>query len=204
MFSLVIVVLIIAVSLDTISNRNNLLPRVGRTFVDSTGIKWRVLTRDSNGNTLIITEYAQGAGNSRRVRYNLQNIYSCLSESDISLELSRWFTDMLAPELQKIALPVGNINENQITVPRITNAGLSTPENTLFILSISEVNKYNRRGRLLRGNQIHSWWLRSPSNDISYPIAAVKGDTIWEISKARADDFLFFRPALWTRNYISK
>ena len=219
-----------------------LVPGVGRTFTDSSGIEWRVLTKDSNGNKLIITEDAHGGPYGKRplgwspetiayfgwtteylaVAYNNRNVYSRLSHSDtLRDELNAWFTDRLAPELKEIALPVENVDNDVRLEPngierfdateyrsfrtehgpegisRASN-GSATPENSLFVLSISEVNQYKRRGRLLRRGQNRSWWLRSPglyANSVAYV------DTISDvfIYSSPANNGLHIRPALWTR-----
>ena len=200
-------------------------------FIDSTGIAWRVLTEDNNGNRLIITEYVYGL-----VAYNSTNIYSFLENSDgLRIALKNWFTETLAPELKVIALPVENVNNDVQLKPRDGNTkcpnesleileafsnraafengpdgwtkagvGVATPENSLFVLSISEVNKYidfgtlNKQG-FLPSYQPTSWWLRSPGSHVMDPIAVMcTSDSDGpRIISGPATEKHGFRPALW-------
>jgi len=197
-------------------------------FMDSTGITWRVLAEDNDGNRLIITEHVHGLS-----QYNTTNIYSLLGNSDgLRAALNRW---PLAPELRAMALPVHNVNNdariepvpligwemwqtpealaNEIEPQGMTSAGvgMATPENSLFVLSVSEVNEYLRRGTLNKQGYEYrghgrfipvSWWLRSPGVCDERPIAYVKwfeSNRDWMFETVWATESIGFRPALWIK-----
>jgi len=194
-------------------------------FVDSAGITWRVLTEDANGNRLIITEYVQGG-----TQYNTTDIFTPLSQSDgMRPALDAWFADMLAPELKELALPTENVdsdvrieakpidgfafyeasgalrNEREPAGLTTAGAGEATPENSLFILSISEVNEYLRRGTLNMQSYFYggvmptSWWLRSPGTRAG-TVSMVwwrESERRWHFDNISATVEVGFRPALW-------
>ncbi|HSV86682.1 MAG TPA: DUF6273 domain-containing protein [Levilinea sp.] len=134
-------------------------PESAERFTDSTGVEWRVLTEDADGNKLIITEHAHGVTgrDGETVAYNSTNNYTRLGESDmLRPALNIWFTNILAPELKEIALPAENVDndvrfepggtewQSENSLEGLTRAGdgIALPENALFVLSISEVNQY--------------------------------------------------------------
>jgi len=202
-------------------------------FTDSTGIVWRVLTTDENGNRLIITEHVHGM-----TQYNTTNTYTFLTQSNgLQPALSEWFTENLAPELRAVALPAENVDNDVRTEPmpidgreraqanmdfRTENAaagftragyGMATPENSLYILSVSEVNEFRRRGSLNKEGYIYihyrntnlptSWWLRSPGVCELSTVAIVwwhASDRIWFFEAVSANERFGFRPALWIQS----
>lgn len=195
-----------------------------KVFTDSTGIEWRVLAENEDGNLLLITEHVHGI-----TQYNSANAYTFLGQSDrLRPALDEWFTDSLAPELKEAALEAQNVNNDVrstaesegidffgVAVHENEKAGWSvaggkaTQENPLFILSISEVNKYTRLGSLNMQGMAHivehdlyapaAWWLRSPGSSVEAPVAIVSaGDTnSARITAAPATEKYGFRPALW-------
>jgi len=203
------------------------------TFTDSTGVKWRVLAEDNDGNRLIITEYVQGMA-----QYNTVNRYTILCQSDgLRYVLNTWFAYTLAPELRDVAQPVKNVDSDVRTEPTLINnwSRWQTPEafatendlsgmtaagtgeamstNALFVLSVSEVNEYVRRGTLNKGGYMYlmthsrympvSWWLRSPGVDNASTIAFVRwfeSNRRWHFEAVDATEVLGFRPALWIRS----
>jgi len=202
------------------------------TFIDSRGISWVVLTVDENGNKLVITEHVHGM-----TKYNTENIYTFLGDSDdLRLALNEWFVNQLAPELEAVALPVENVNNDVRRSPRggdinhpqisldihnafvrdstentsdglsMAGSGIATADNAIFILSISEVNKYRRTLNVTanafnRENDFSvSWWLRSPGMHTNSPVAIMNyrdSDNDSIISSVPADETYGFRPALW-------
>jgi hypothetical protein len=170
-------------------------------------------------------------------QYNSTNSYTRLSESkELRPALNKWFADTLAPELKEVALPVESVDNDVRLEPGgfvdiheayrlmagenepagLTSAGVgdATPGNSLFVLSISEVNEYVRLGTLnIQGMALvywsdlddhyvrASWWLRSPGYSTAYPVAIVgAGDTSGaRLSIASATEIHGFRPALWVR-----
>ena len=208
-------------------------------FTDSTGVQWRVLAEDGNGNQLIITEYVHGfvQDNSSYglVQYNSSNVYTFLGQSDgLRIALNTWFVDTLAPELRENALPAGNVdNDVRLTIGASANenvaevffvvtvheneaagwtvaaTGTASPENSLFVLSISEVNKYSNLGTLNVQGMVRvvpeghfvpaAWWLRSPGISSEGPVALMSaGDTDGaRITAVPASEKYGFRPALW-------
>jgi len=171
------------------------------------------------------------------VSYNSTDVYTFLGQSDVlKLALDDWFIVKLAPELKEIALPVENINNDVRTEPGANEVnshdtffdvavfenesagwtsagtGIATADNTLFVLSISEVNKYKNYGTLNiegvttiwneRANDffISAWWLRSPSYSTLAPMVCIRtdnSDKSWFISIRNANRPSGFRPALW-------
>ncbi|MCL1881877.1 MAG: hypothetical protein FWF76_06840 [Oscillospiraceae bacterium] len=195
---------------------------VGTTFTDNTGIEWRILTIDKNGNKLIITESAFGP-----VQYNSTNVYTRLGDSDVLRPaLNEWFVYELASELKERALPAMNL-DNDVRLSPSSNVderlrenssegltyageGEATAENSLFVLSLSEVNQYNRAGEFLggmmgffgRNERLGVGWLRSPGVSYKSPnlqtLVGEHHDTDGPlITPATADYYGYFRPALW-------
>jgi len=198
-------------------------------FTDSTGVQWRVLAEDEKGNQLIITEHVHGL-----VQYNSSNVYTFLGQSDgLRIALNAWFVDTLAPELRENALPAENVdNDVRLTIGASANenvaevfygvtaheneaagwtvaaTGTASPENSLFVLSISEANKYSNLGTLnVQGKRFAdeghlvqaAWWLRSPGGSSDSPVALMWAcDSVGAyVSIASATSKYGFRPALW-------
>jgi hypothetical protein len=158
-------------------------PESAGRFTDSTGIEWRVLTEDADGNKLIITEHAHGVDGryGETVVYNSTNDYTRLGESDVLRPaLNRWFTNTLAPELKNNALPAENVDndvrfepsgiewQSENSLEGLTRAGdgIAMPENALFVLSISEVNQYFTNFPSNITLKITNRVLRRPSRDL--------------------------------------
>lgn len=76
-------------------------------FTDSTGVEWRVLTTDKDGNKLIITEHIHGTKHIedlglQGVQYNNKNTYTRLNDSDgLKPALKQWFAKNLSLELKE-------------------------------------------------------------------------------------------------------
>ncbi|MBT9141335.1 MAG: hypothetical protein DDT30_01924 [Dehalococcoidia bacterium] len=162
-------------------------------------------------------------------QFNSKNVYTRLGQSDVlRFALDTWFTNILAPELKEIALPAGNVNndvwltpgggslfheraahENETSGLTFAATGTASPENSLFILSISEVNKYHSLGTLNKQGVVYlieygiyvpaEWWLRSPGSCLVAPVTIMTaGDTTGAfIDAATATESYSFRPALW-------
>ncbi|MBS3902010.1 MAG: hypothetical protein KGZ54_08345 [Dethiobacter sp.] len=202
-----------------------------RVFTDSTGVQWRILFEDEDGYQLIITEYVHGL-----TQYNSINVYTFLGKSDrLGPALNAWFANTLAPELREVALVAENVNndvrltaegygltaEDDVlkfhaevvhengTAGWSVAGGTASQESRLFILSISEVNKYVTLGTLnMQGMEYliehglyvpAGWWLRSPGSNVKSPVAIMSaGDTDGaRIVAAPATEKSGFRPALW-------
>lgn len=196
-----------------------------RVFTDSTGVQWRILSENEDGNQLIIAEHVHGL-----TQYNSINVYTFLGQSDrLRPALDAWFANTLAPELKEVALDAENVNndvrltaegdvenffeevihENGTAGWSIAASGTTSPENSLFILSISEVNKYVTLGTLNMQGMTYliehdlyapaAWWLRSPGSSAEDSVAIMSaGDTNGaKITAAPATEKYGFRPALW-------
>ena len=219
--AIITVILIGFIGLGIFDNTNS-----SPIFTDSTGIEWRILNQDDSGNMLIITERAHGViggcceelpcMRGGIVAYSTINNYKRLNESDVlRYALNEWFKYALATELKEVALPAKNIDndvrsepgglgwemENSLEGLSAAGAGSATPENSLFILSISEVNQYFGSRKALQGICLRSWWLRSPGGDAERPIAYVRVDTEAFIWHVEATESMWFRPALWIKNF---
>jgi|GEM_PF-3717962 len=149
---------------------------VGERFTDANGISWTVLTIDENGNRLIATHNHLLPS----VQYHSVNTFVTLSNSDGARPALNAFWNTIDPALRVAARPAAGIDTDVFSAPTYRNlpaenapAGLTfvnpanppvTANNALFILSLSEYNRYNPpTGRpLTMGNQQYSIWLRSP------------------------------------------
>ncbi len=207
-------------------------------FTDSTGVEWRVLTTDKDGNKLIITEHIHGTKHIedlglQGVQYNNKNTYTRLNDSDgLKPALKQWFAKNLSLELKERALPVENMDndvrkelntvedsseehmaiydENEQEGWTTAGSGIATPENSIFVLSISEVNQYESLGTLNIQNVQYKvenpnpyilayWWLRSPGSGTDTVAIMSEADTTREaiFTSVSATAKIGFRPALW-------
>lgn len=185
---------------------------LGGTFTDSEGIVWRVLNRDDDGNRLIITQHVHGVG----TPYHSVNTFVRLHDSDrLRPALNEWFGG-IAPEVMRFALPAENLENDVRSVPGGTapwaaensaagwtsaGEGVANGENALFVLSVSEANRYAsvlNLGAPTTGGSSATWWLRSPGAAGS--VANVNWDGA--LRGAAADGNATstshgFRPAMW-------
>ena len=152
------------------------------TFIDSSGMHWRVLRNDGNGNSLIIADRVRDAGTP------VINRWATLNEMMRTHLLENW---TLAPEIAALALlPVGadtdvrteltsgsflNLPSNENGAAGITTPGAqaTTPNEGLFIFSISEANEYFGNNASRAANSASAphvptgWYLRSPG--VTFP-----------------------------------
>lgn len=195
---------------------------LGGTFKDSNGNLWRVLAIDEGGRKLIITEQIHGLG----TMYHHPNSYVRLQDtSHLRPALNDWYENNLGPELQERALTALNLENDVRSVPEPgplwdwdienassgwTSAGgeASRAEEALFVLSISEVNRYSGAGTLNRiatahqgGVAARSWWLRSPGTGSVGPATSVReAGNILQINSTGSGGQVThhgFRPAMW-------
>jgi len=167
------------------------IPGVGGTFTYN-GIVWRVLHNDGAGHRLIITERVHMVG----ARYNTTNIYTRLGVSNARAALNNWWGPNVTGALGNVAVPALNVENDVRSAHGSWNnneqgaAGISAPgsgavqengSNALFILSLSEVNRYftntdgARRAALHGGTATNwqPWWLRSPGNTATNRVAGI-------------------------------
>jgi len=186
---------------------------LGGIFTDSSGVVWRVLAMDSSGNKLITTEHVHGFG----TIYHSTNIYIRLHNSNrLRPTLNTWFNNTLAPELKAIAMPAENLqndvrpepggfwtNENEPAGWTSAGLGAATASNALFVLSVSEANRYattlNRVSYDVNARtQPRQWWLRSPGGAAGGNITVAHIDVSGSMNASTATNAaLGFRPALW-------
>jgi len=190
------------------------------TFRDTRGIMWRVIAVEGNSR-LIMTEHVHMQG----VRYNLTNVYTRLSQSNLRVGLDTWGAMNLAPELAARARVPNNVDNDVRAAPGSpdglnrwreenepagwTSPGAAAehaPEAALFVLSISEVHRYSvavgttsaeRIARNTAGTA-HNWWLRSPGTSGAVSLSTVH--TSGSMNHTNASDSvadLGARPALW-------
>ena len=202
----------------------------GGIFTDSLGIVWRVLYIDNAGNRLLITEHVHGID----TQFHSTAQFVPLQRSDrLRPALNDWFNNALSPELRERALPASNLNndvrsspsyvqnwyrENETAGWTSAGSGIATAANSMFILSLSEVNRYfpgdiaaplapepSRVGANTYGFT-SAWWLRSPGGpidrlDSDYQATAtaisVTGALQVREVNPRPDTNIGFRPALW-------
>jgi len=191
---------------------------VGDIFIASNDVLWRVLAEDSSGNKLITTQYVLEPG-----PYHSENTYVRLQLShSLRPRLNNWYNDMLAPELKSIALPAANLDNDVRSAPSTNfndgfrnenapagwtsaGAGAATVSNALFVLSVSEFNRYIAAGTLNRDantpqGTMQYWWLRSPgvvnNVDLDTPVAILGLFTSPTVTSA-TDARIGMRPTLW-------
>ena len=198
-------------------------PGLTSTFTDSRGILWRVLANSGNA-TLIMTEYVYGVG----MQYNTTNVYTRLTQSNLRTVLNLWGGANLAPELVARARTPDNVDNdvrqgntagfNAWSTTENESAGWTSPgaaaanaPGALFVLSISEVNRYaatvgtTNAARVARdmAGVAHNWWLRSPGlypNNNNVATVARGGDLGVRPANIMQPDpgtGAGFRPALW-------
>ena len=189
----------------------------GGTFTDSNGNVWRVLAVDANGNRLIITEHVLGVGTA----YHTSNDYVRLSNSNrLRPALNNWYNNNLGSELRARALPANNIDNDVRSGPSMpwdwdlenaaagwtsVGTGTATAVNSMFVLSISEFNRYNAAGTLNRlardpGGSARMWWLRSPGTGTTGPGSNVRETGAINHANTTAAGFISavgYRPAMW-------
>ena len=182
------------------------------------GVLWRVLHRQA-GAALIITEHVHGVD----TRYNLQDIYTRLSQSNLRVALNTWAANNLGG-LRYIALVPNNVDNDLRAAPGNWNAaengaaGFTSPaartnaDTAIFVLSASEVNQYfgptgengntpanmaARRAYELGTSSIRQWWTRSPGQSATHPVVLVHTDGSQGGRSALNRLNVGFRPALW-------
>jgi hypothetical protein len=200
---------------NVITGRNNPVAGVplGGTFIDSNDVVWRVLYRDGDGNRLIMTQYVHGVGTA----FNSTNIYTRLQDSDrLRPALNNWFNNVMGENVRSFALPAGNMLTDIRSEPSSltlttevgevgwTYAGFGAvnAENSLFVLSVSEVNRFNTAGTLNMSATLPDgtgagtvWWLRSPGGGTGTASRiAVVGTSLTSNNATTANSF---RPAVW-------
>lgn len=198
--------------------------RPGGTFMDSTNVLWRVLAEDDDGFRLIITEQVHGS-----TAYHGTAVYVRLHLTDrLRPALNEWFDETLDPALRATAVPAINLENDVRSIAHASgnpttatllaeNAeagwtsagrGQGTGANALFVLSISEFNRYrlgadatlNAVATTHGGTTAASWWLRSPgtlavsSNHHSTGVNATGAAETASPTTTRG-----FRPAMWVR-----
>jgi len=195
-----------------------IFPHPGLTsrFTDSRGIIWRVIAAEGNSR-LIMTEHVH----MQYTPYNLENVYTRLSQSNLRVALNTWGAANLAPELAERARVPDNVDNDVRDAPGSwwpiaeengtagwTSPGAATanaPE-ALFVLSISEVNRYAAAvgtagtERVARNTVgvAHHWQLRSPGESVPFPTLAVTASGsvgFWIATTAASNTGV--RPALW-------
>lgn len=192
----------------------------GGTFKDSKGNIWRVLAIDGNGNKLIITEHVYGLG----TMYHSEDMYVRLQNSDgLRPALNTWYDNQIGADLRTRALTAVNVeNDVRLNVHPgpfgdwymeneaigWTSAGdkATKAEQAIFVLSISEVNRYGSIGTLNSlatvpgGTRASLWWLRSPGPGSVGPISCIRDNGSVSSMRGSASAQLSnngFRPTMW-------
>ena len=190
-------------------------PGLTSTFTDSRGIVWRVIANDRDA-ALIMTEHVHMP----YTPYNLENVYTRLSESHLRTALNDWGTENLAPELAARARLPYNVDNDVRAAPgthgwQLENgeAGWTSPGATaanapgaLFVLSVSELNRYasavgstlEERTATDTNDTAIGWRLRSPGNNVDTPTTRV--NSRGNVNAPHAHEMIALlgaRPALW-------
>jgi hypothetical protein len=202
----------------------------GGIFTDNSGVVWRVLHIDDTGNRLLITEYVHGID----TQFHSAPLFVPLHRSDrLRPALNHWFNNTLSPELRARALPANNLNddvrshpgnvpnwyrENEAAGWTSAGSGTATASNSMFVLSLSEVNRYFpvdhaspvvAAPSLVAANtegSLSAWWLRSPGGPFSQldshyqahtTAISVTGTLQSRDVNPDPDTNIGFRPVLW-------
>jgi len=199
-------------SADDYSQEPELAASAVQRFRDSSGVVWRILHEDANGNLLIITEHVH-----QWALHSPSSGWLPLGDSHLRTTLDNW---NLAPEVAANALtPLGantdvrntpgSFNRHENAPAGRTSPGLPIPAANaatgLFLLSISEVNEYFSHPLARLAYSIHTpglqtthWWLRSPGNPGTQSEATIVHLLDGEISPwIHYGMTLGVRPALW-------
>ena len=187
-------------------------PGLTSTFTDSRGIVWRVIAAEGN-TRLIMTEHVH----MQETPYNLTNVYTRLSQSNLRVALSTWGTENLAPELAARAHVPNNVDndlratyggyawglENEPAGWTSPGAAAANAPGALFVLSISEVHRYaaavgaTDAARVARNTAgvADIWWTRSPGGAAGGAVSVVNVNGNMHHSNATTNRGA--RPALW-------
>lgn len=200
------------------------IPPIGERFMDSTGIVWRTIAEQGN-HRLIITEHVHGYGTAYHSTYT----YTRLNNAAILRPaLNAFWENNISPELRAKIVPANGMNndirhqpggdwhhgtpndadrENEAVARTSPSSGTATPDNSIFILSISEVNEYfgqppagywtyYTRIAYDTAGTPQFWWLRSPGGFVAGPVAIVGSGG--EIACIYANHTTIgYRPAIW-------
>jgi len=206
---------------DAVPQFPNNLPNPGltSTFTDTKGIVWRVIAAEGNSR-LIMTEHVHIGG----TPYNLTNVYTRLSQSNLRVGLDTWGAENLAPELRERARVPNNVDNDVRAAPSNWNsaenepAGWTSPgaaaanaPGALFVLSYSEIHRYaatvgttnTERVAHNTAGAANFWWLRSPGNNAVTPALVVNSSghvNTWNADNTSTP--LGARPALWIQIQI--
>jgi len=183
-------------------------------FADSRGIIWRVIAAEDNSR-LIMTEHVHMQG----TPYNLTNVYTRLSYSNLRVGLDTWGAENLAPELAARARVPNNVDndvrdtggsfnasENGAAGWTSPGAAAANAPGALFVLSISELHQHaaavgtTDAARVARNTAgtVNNWWLRSPGNNASAFVALViTNGAVGITSATNTNPDNGTRPALW-------
>ena len=156
--------------------------------------------------------------------YNLENVYTRLSQSNLRVGLDIWGAMNLAPELAARARVPNNVDndlraahggvwatilaENEAAGWTSPGVAAANAPGALFVLSISEVNRYaaavgttNAERRAY--DHLYSWsrrdWLlRSPGTNALHPVTQVSsGGALNNANTGVVSSGIGARPALW-------
>ncbi|MCL2843439.1 MAG: Ig-like domain-containing protein [Oscillospiraceae bacterium] len=187
-------------------------PAVGGTFTDSganpadlagSRTVWRVLYEDANGNRLIIaeevmisTQYNTMSGGLSWTPFPQSNLRQVLNNVALAPEIA---ANALVPNGAgtDVRATFGNFNaaENQAAGRTTAGARATTPQQALFVLSISEANHYFGSAEARRTPSGGSWWLRSPGSSATQSATLVQGNGSIGTSQSFSQHGL--RPAIW-------
>jgi hypothetical protein len=207
----------------------------GGVFTDNSGIVWRVLHIDNAGNRLLITEHVHGID----TQFHSTALFVPLHRSDrLRPALNDWFNNTLSSELRVRALPASNLlsdvrsqpgndpnwyRENESAGWTSAGSGTATAANAMFVLTLSEVNRYFpvehtspivAESSLVAANtegSLSAWWLRSPGGpfsqwDSNYQAHAtaisITGTLQSRDVNPSPDTNIGFRPALWVSGTV--
>ena len=216
-----------SVTINVMVNHAN----VGRTFYDAAGINWTVLHVDNDGNHLVVTTHVYGnnapdatfAGR----RFHSVNSFVQLRNAEINARLTTFHGQMgfemrahalavdlgtdhrttLISRLDRERNPPANDGPGSIGFSSASNNG-PTSGNTMFILTLAEVNRYfgtTDAARLARcrGNTARQWWTRSPGHDTNITIAIIQNDGGATTSSNATGTAQGFRPAVWISDFAN-
>lgn len=208
----------------TVTKPGPAIPASGE-FTDSTGVIWRVLAIDADGNKLMVTKNVYSVGTSLSYTSNTATYnngstwakYESTTTSGTALKghMNTWYSNYTSAELKAVALmPTLGYESDSVTSNWSTNwnedaaiskagAVATGTADVVFPLSISEISRYIGTGTDVRkandkAGTTRGWWTRSPGKDSSYPVSY--GDNRCIIDAYSAMNTGGFRPAIWVKS----